>query len=240
MIRLNDYSQRQISDFLELPLTTAKKRLYDSRKRLKECLRERTVDLVNKSLRHYSLPNHFTDIVVRKVASLKELEKASAFIDYSARQHPEHFASVDAAEKAGVYVVDKDGEVVGAGYFSEATWSIGSTMIRRACIDEIGGEGRGVPDPAFEMGCKAALKLAKELKGKFNKRLRLDRGNAVPQQDLLGAAFSLGIGEETVSFAVSKGGLSIGNRKLDRHIDVWKAFTRFAILILALLPVAYT
>ncbi len=413
---INDYSQRQIADFLELPLTTVKKRLYDSRKRLKEYLRERKVDLVNQSLRHYSLPNDFTDIVVRKAASLKELERASTFIDYSARQYPEHFASVDAAEKAGIYVVDKDGEVAGAGYFSEATWSIGSTMIRRACIDEIGGEGRGVPDPAFEMGCKAALKLAKErginiavvhgsqfdhglcgfvpsfyysvatlstdkarqvetsavirpvkdereaqdgwnafmtdpystkgwgiigpgpithvvenrgeivgylavqpdgnerarkygipfgfmptvtlktrqaalaaiklhgelaaragddeivvlqshmtqitkailslggryllrpacdevgldaemvavtdffgltkeLEGEFNKRLGLDGGNAVPQQDLLGAAFSLGIGEETVSFAVSKGGLSIGNRKLDRRIDLprWAA-----------------
>ncbi|NLH13828.1 MAG: hypothetical protein GX476_05175, partial [Firmicutes bacterium] len=40
VIRLNDYSQRQIADFLELPLTTVKKRLYDSRKRLKEYLRE--------------------------------------------------------------------------------------------------------------------------------------------------------------------------------------------------------
>lgn len=159
---IRDYSQRQIADFLELPVTTVKKRLYDSRQRLKERLEGRTMDLVNKSLRHYSLRSDFTDVVVRRAASLKELKKASSFVDYSARQHPEHFASIDAADKAGIYVVDKDGEVAGAGYFSEATWSIGSTVIRRARINEIGGEGKGVPDPAFQMGCNAALRLAKE------------------------------------------------------------------------------
>jgi len=155
---INGYSQREIADFLELPVTTVKKRIYDSRQRLKE----RMVDLVSESLRRHSLSSDFTDIVVRKAASLSDLERASAFIDYHARQYPEHFKSVDAAAKAGVFVVGTEGEVSGAGYFGEATWSIGSTIMRRARIDEIGGEGKGVPDPAFLMGCKGALKLAKE------------------------------------------------------------------------------
>ena len=155
---INGYSQREIADFLELPVTTVKKRIYDSRQRLKE----RMVDLVSESLRRHSLSSDFTDIVVRKAASLSDLERASAFIDYHARHHPEHFKSVDAAAKAGVFVVGREGEVSGAGYFGEAAWSIGSTIIRRALIDEIGGEGKGVPDPAFLMGCKGALKLAKE------------------------------------------------------------------------------
>lgn len=155
---INGYSQREIADFLEVPVTTVKKRIHDSKQRL----RERMVDLVSKSLKHHSLSSDFTDIVVRRAASLSDLRAASTFIDYHARQYPEHFKSVDAAADAGIYVVGNEGEVTGAGYFGEATWSIGSTVIRRACIDEIGGEGKGVPDPAFFMGCRAALKLAKE------------------------------------------------------------------------------
>lgn len=155
---INGYSQREIADFLELPVTTVKKRIYDSRQRLKE----RMVDLVSESLRGHSLSSDFTDIVVRRAASLSDLERASAIIDYHAKQHPEHFKSIDAAAEAGMFVVGKQGEVSGAGYFGESTWSIGSTIIRRARIDEIGGEGKGVPDPAFLMGCRAALKLAKE------------------------------------------------------------------------------
>lgn len=155
---IDGYSQREIADFLELPVTTVKKRIYDSRQRL----RERMIDLVNESLRRHSLSGDFTDIVVRRAASLSDLKTASEFIDYHARQYPEHFRSIDAAAEAGVFVVGKPGEVAGAGYFGEAMWSIGSTTIRRALINEIGGEGKGVPDPAFLMGCKGALKLAKE------------------------------------------------------------------------------
>lgn len=155
---INGYSQREIADFLEVPVTTVKKRIHDSKQRL----RERMADLVSKSLKHHSLSSDFTDIVVRRAASLSDLKAASTFIDYHARRFPEHFESVGAAADAGIYVVGNEGEVTGAGYFGEATWSIGSTILRRACIDEIGGEGKGVPDPAFFMGCRAALKLAKE------------------------------------------------------------------------------
>ena len=33
---IGDYSQQEIADFLELPVTTVKKRLFDSRKKLRE------------------------------------------------------------------------------------------------------------------------------------------------------------------------------------------------------------
>ncbi len=90
---IDRYSQREIADFLELPVTTVKKRIYDSRQRL----RERMINLVNESLQRHSLRSDFADIVVRRAASLSDLRRASAFVDYHARQHPEHFESVYAA-----------------------------------------------------------------------------------------------------------------------------------------------
>ncbi len=44
---INDYSQKEISSFLELPITTIKKRLFNARKRL----REKMMDMVRDTLR---------------------------------------------------------------------------------------------------------------------------------------------------------------------------------------------
>ena len=57
---IDGYSQKEISDFLELPVTTVKKRLHDSRKRLKE----RMIEMVSESLKDHSPDEHFSEKVV--------------------------------------------------------------------------------------------------------------------------------------------------------------------------------
>ena len=57
---IDGYSQKEISDFLELPVTTVKKRLHDSRKRLKE----RMIEMVSESLKDRSPDEHFSEKVV--------------------------------------------------------------------------------------------------------------------------------------------------------------------------------
>ncbi len=56
---INGYSQKDIAEFLEVPVTTVKKRLYDSRKKLKE----RMIGMVDQTLKSFPLPDDFADVV---------------------------------------------------------------------------------------------------------------------------------------------------------------------------------
>ena len=58
---INGYSQKEIGEFLEVPVTTVKKRLYDSRKKLKE----RMVDMVKTTLKENALPEDFAQLLLR-------------------------------------------------------------------------------------------------------------------------------------------------------------------------------
>jgi len=57
---INGYSQRDIADFLEVPVTTVKKRLHDSRKRL----RERMIDMVSETLKHNAPDERFSKRII--------------------------------------------------------------------------------------------------------------------------------------------------------------------------------
>jgi RNA polymerase sigma factor (sigma-70 family) len=58
---INGYSQKEIGEFLEVPVTTVKKRLYDSRKRL----RRRMMDMVKTTLKENALPEDFAQRLLR-------------------------------------------------------------------------------------------------------------------------------------------------------------------------------
>jgi preprotein translocase subunit SecA len=58
---LNGYSQQEVSEFLEVPLTTVKKRLHDARARLKE----RMLEMVGETLKSFPLHERFADVVAQ-------------------------------------------------------------------------------------------------------------------------------------------------------------------------------
>ena len=58
---INGYSQKEIGEFLEVPVTTVKKRLYDSRKKLRGSM----MDMVNKTLKENALPEDFAQRLLR-------------------------------------------------------------------------------------------------------------------------------------------------------------------------------
>jgi RNA polymerase sigma factor (sigma-70 family) len=70
---INGYSQRDIAEFLEVPVTTVKKRLYDSRKKLKE----RMIGMVDQTLKSFPLPDDFAGTVKDLLGDVK-----SKMMDY--------------------------------------------------------------------------------------------------------------------------------------------------------------
>jgi RNA polymerase sigma factor (sigma-70 family) len=60
---INGYSQKEIAEFLEVPVTTVQKRLYDSRKRLKE----RMVGMVEKTLKQNAPDERFSQKVIASI-----------------------------------------------------------------------------------------------------------------------------------------------------------------------------
>jgi RNA polymerase sigma factor (sigma-70 family) len=155
---INGYSQKDISEFLDLPVTAVNNRLHAARERLKE----RMLPMVDETLKSLALPRDFSRLIVRKIASQEDLQQTAGLLGYSSRKRPEHFRSPAEAERAGLYVVGKEGSVEGAGYFNETQFSIGSTVLRAVRPYEMGAEAEGVPDPAFVRGFQACFKLARQ------------------------------------------------------------------------------
>jgi len=161
---INGYSQNDIARFLEVPVTTVKNRLHASRKQLKE----RMLRMVDKTLKSFPLPADFADVVVRQVASADDLKGAKKYLAPTVRgkKHPEMFETIDAAQRANIYVVGKKGQVESAGYFDETVFSIGSTVLRAVRPGQMSGEA-AVPgvEPEFVdfvKGYQGCFKLAKE------------------------------------------------------------------------------
>ena len=128
---INGYSQHEIAGFLDVAVTTVKNRLHTSRRRLKE----RMIGMVDETLKSFPLPEDFTDMVIRKAASQDDLERAAELLSVRGP-----LKSVEAAERAGLYVVGEEGAVDGAGYFNEIEWTIGSTILKAVRPGEMGGE----------------------------------------------------------------------------------------------------
>lgn len=58
---IDGYSQKEIAEFLEVPVTTVKSRLHTSRNRLKQ----RMLNMVDKTLKSSPLPERFADVVAQ-------------------------------------------------------------------------------------------------------------------------------------------------------------------------------
>ncbi|MBT7066344.1 MAG: sigma-70 family RNA polymerase sigma factor [Verrucomicrobia bacterium] len=155
---MNGYTQKNVAEFLELSVNTVNNRLHAARKRLKQ----RMVHMLNEELQSVPLPADFADMVVRAAVSDADLETAAGLLSYSSRTRPENFRSANDAKRAGIYVVDEDGSVRGAGYFNETTLSVGMTVLRAVRPAEMGAEAEGVPHPAFVKGFEGCFKLARE------------------------------------------------------------------------------
>ncbi len=155
---INGYSQKTIAEFLEVPVTTVKKRLVTARDRLKQ----RMMKMVDETLKSFPLSGDFADVIVRKAATEADLKGAADLLSYSGRKRPGDFGSPADAEKAGVYIVGEEGSVEAAGYFNETDFSIGSVILKAARPNEMGAEAAGVPDPAFVKGFQGCCKIAKQ------------------------------------------------------------------------------
>jgi RNA polymerase sigma factor (sigma-70 family) len=151
---INGYSQNEIADFLEVPVTTVRNRLYTSRKRLKQ----RMMDMVDKTLKSVPLPSDFADVVVRMVASEEDLQRVAEF-GFEGKL----VESVAEARKREMFVVGEEGQVESAGQLSEGTYTIGSTVVKSAgSWAGVAGESEAVPDPAFVRGYQGHFKLARD------------------------------------------------------------------------------
>ena len=150
---IDGYSQQEISDFLDVPVTTVKKRLHDARQNLKE----RMLDMVDETLKNVALPDDFADVVVRRVASESDLKSLVEQMGGG------HYESEEDARRKEMFVVEEAGEVRSAGHLGTTDWAIGATVLKAARSGAgIAGESDGVPDPRFVKGYRAHFKLAHE------------------------------------------------------------------------------
>ena len=156
---INGYTVNEISEFLEVPAGTIKRRLHNSRQRLKENMmkdKKMIEIMVDGALKSFPLPGDFADVVVRMVASEEDIKQYDEMMQDSTE-------SVAEAQRHGKFLVTEKGQVESAGMINVGQWLVGSTMVKSAGSHAgVAGEGDGVPDPLFVKGYQGHFKLAKE------------------------------------------------------------------------------
>jgi len=157
---IDGYSQNDIAEFLDVPVATVKNRLRTSRTRLKE----RMVGMVKETLNGLALPEDFADVVVRRVASKRDLRGAQKFLgsSYHGKRRPQMFETLEAAQGANIYIVGPEGGEQTAGFYDETELGIGSTVLQAARPREMAGEAEGVPSPVFVKGFQGCFRLARD------------------------------------------------------------------------------
>lgn len=157
---INGYSQQEVADFLEVPVTTVNNRLHASRQRLKE----RMMAMIDETLKGNPLPEDFARLVVRRVVSQADLETATRILapTYHGRRQTESLSSLAAAQRENVYLVEEGGKSVSAGWLDLSLMGIGTTILEIARPREFAGEGEGVPDPRFVRSVRGAFELARQ------------------------------------------------------------------------------
>jgi len=157
---INGYTVNEISEFLEAPAGTIKRRLHDSRQRLKESImkdKKMIEIMVDGALKSFPLPGDFADVVVRMVASDEDLKRLNELIGWV------DLKSVAEAQREEMFVVGEEGQVESAGQLGETMWAIGSTILKAArSMAGVAWEGSDVPNPMFMRGYQAYFKLCKE------------------------------------------------------------------------------
>lgn len=156
---INGYTVNEISEFLEAPAGTIKRRLHDSRERLKENMmkdKKMIEIMVDGALKSFPLPGNFADVVVRMVASDEDIKQYDELMRDSTE-------SVAEAQRHGKFLITEKGQVESAGMINEGPWTIGSTIVKSATSHAgIAGEAEGVPDALFVKEYQGHFKLAKE------------------------------------------------------------------------------
>jgi RNA polymerase sigma factor (sigma-70 family) len=149
---IDGYSQSEISEFLDVPVTTVKKRLYDARTNLKE----KMLDMVEETLKQNALPDEFTDLVVRRATSEDDLQRVVDLMGGVV-------GSVEEAREQEMFVVGEPGKVVSAGHLGTTRWGIGGVIVKAArSMAGVSGEAAGLPDPRFKAGYQAHFRMARE------------------------------------------------------------------------------
>ena len=157
---INGYTVNEVAEFLEAPVGTIKRRLHDSRQRLKESIvkdKKMVEIMVDGALKSFPLPGDFTDVVVRKATSEEDLRSAAEMLSVRGP-----LKSLKDADRAGLYIIGGEGSVDGTGYFNEVDWNIGSTVFKAVRPGEMGEESSGVPHPVFLKSFQACFKLASQ------------------------------------------------------------------------------
>jgi len=156
---INGYTVNEISEFLEVPAGTIKRRLHNSRQRLKENMmkdKKMIEIMVDGALKSFPLPGDFADVVVRMVASEEDIKQYDELMRDSTD-------SVAEAQRHGKFLVTEKGQVESAGMINVGQWLVGSTRVKSAGSHAgVACEGDGVPDPLFVKGYQGHFKLAKE------------------------------------------------------------------------------
>jgi RNA polymerase sigma factor (sigma-70 family) len=157
---INGYSQQEVAEFLEVPVTTVKKRLHDARTKL----RTRMMNMVDETLKSHALPSAFADVVVREVASQHDLKAATRILgdSHHGKRAPEMFETIETAQEANIYVVDEKGRTVSAGFYDETRLGVGSTILDAVRPREMANESAGVPDPVFVKGVHGCFAMARQ------------------------------------------------------------------------------
>ena len=157
---INGYTVNEVAGFLEAPAGTIKRRLHDSRQRLKEnMMKDKNMIeiMVDGALKSFPLPGDFADVVVRMVASDEDLKRLKELIGWV------DLKSVAEAQRKEMFVVGEEGQVESAGQLGETMWAIGSTILKAArSMAGVAWEGSDVPNPMFMRGYQAYFKLCRE------------------------------------------------------------------------------
>ena len=149
---IDGYSQAEISEFLDVPVTAVKKRLHDARAKLKE----KMLDMVEETLKQNALPDDFADLVVRRATSEDDLQQVVDLMGGVV-------GSVEEAREQEMFVVGEPGKVVSAGHLGTTRWGIGGVIVKAArSMAGVSGEAAGLPDPRFKAGYQAHFRMARE------------------------------------------------------------------------------
>ena len=155
---VDGYSQKEIAEFLGIPVSTLKVRLFRSRSRLRKGMAEK----VQHTVRSHPLADDFAGAVVRRAACAADLAKAAEMMHYNARVSPNDFRSAEDAAEAGIFMVGEPGRVTSSGYFRRVPLLIGGTVIDCCRASCVAYEAHGAPHPAFIDGYKAIFRMARE------------------------------------------------------------------------------
>ena len=201
---INGYTVNEIAEFLEAPAGTIKRRLHDSRQRLKESImkdKKMIEIMVDGVLKSFPLPGDFADVVVRLVASEEDLNGLVelGFGKPKSVTHGQRDEMFVVGEGEYVYSMDSHMTVL-----TQTILSLGGTYRLRPSCDVVGLDAEMV-------AIIDLVGLTQDLQDEFQLRL-----NASPAHGMDGC-LSIEMSGTTVGFVVNSGHVEIVTQKQKVH-----------------------